>query len=48
MTKDDPEFEKYRSQVVHKGESAAEALSSNPQIPVPELPTPSNSSSESK
>ncbi|KAF5113953.1 hypothetical protein DV452_002712 [Geotrichum candidum] len=48
MTKGDTEFEKYRAQVVHKGESANEALSANPTIPPPKLPTPGDASTASK
>lgn len=48
MTKGVAEFEKYRAQVVHKGESANEALSANPTIPSPKLPTPGDASAASK
>ncbi|KAF5092550.1 hypothetical protein D0Z00_004528 [Geotrichum galactomycetum] len=48
VTKGDDEFEKYRAQVVHKGETASEALKANPTIPPPKLPTPGDASTDSK
>jgi hypothetical protein len=46
MTKGDTEFEKYRAQVVYKGETANEALNANPTIPPPKLPTPGDADSK--